>query len=275
MAGAAALVAEAAKHVGKIHEPSGGNIIHKWYNANVENLGAYNWSWCDAFVSYCASKSGNMKAVCPKGGRAYTVYHARDFQKLGQWHSGTRANVAKAKPGDIVFFDWGGSDSINNIDHVGIVVRAHSNGTVDTIEGNTSNACLRRTRSYTDIAGYGRPKYATNDEEFDDVAVEDVWKKDGILASPPWIAEKGNKSWTAESYLVWLYRNQAKQTDLLNELKAKLAAQDATVSELVKTVSALAANSADLDADALVANIKDAIAAIEIKLDVAGEDEAA
>jgi len=274
MAGAAAMLAEARKHVGKIGEPSGGNIVQKWYNANVQNLGT-DWAWCDAFVCYVASKSGNFKAVCPKGGRAYTVLHAQDFQKLGQWHKGTKDNVAACKEGDIVFFDWGGSDSIGAIDHVGIVEKNLGNGRVQTIEGNTSNACLRRTRSYTDIAGYGRPKYASNDEEFNDVAVEDVWKKDGILAAPPWIAEKGNKSWTAESYLVWLYRNQAKQTDLLNELKTKLAAQDATVSELVKTVAALAANSAELDADALVANIKDAISAIEVRLDVAGEDEAA
>src|SRR5438445_330556 len=116
MAGGQAMIKAAEADLGT-GEP---NHIQKWYNKEVQNLGTSNWAWCDAAVSYWASKSGNFKAVCPKGGRAYTVYHAQDFKALGQWHSGNKANLDKAKPGDIVFFDWGQTDNIGAIDHVGV-----------------------------------------------------------------------------------------------------------------------------------------------------------
>lgn len=117
-------------------------------------------SWCDMGVTEAARKSGNHAAVCPAGDRAYTVWHAQDFQKRGQWHSGTTANVNKARAGDIVFFDWGYSDSIGAIDHVGVVVKALGNGNVQTIECNTSDACAVKTRNASVIAGYGRPAYS-------------------------------------------------------------------------------------------------------------------
>lgn len=155
MSGAAAMIAEAKKHNG-VGEP---NAFQAWYRDR--NGGAYagNFAWCDAFVTYCSYHSGNYEAVNHGTDYAYTVAHAQRFQKAGEWHAGTKGNVAAAHPGDIVFFDWGGSDSIGNIDHVGIVIKAHSNGTVDTIEGNASDRVGLHTRSYADIAGYGRPKY--------------------------------------------------------------------------------------------------------------------
>lgn len=157
MSGAAALIAEAKKHVG-MGEP---NFVQSWYRERNGRAYAGNFAWCDAFVSYCAYVTGNHAAVCPAGDRAYTVYHAQDFQKRGQWHAGTRSNVDKAKPGDIVFFDWSGSDSIGSIDHVGIIIKPLGNGRVQTIEGNTSDKCLIKERDYSVIAGYGRPKYTT------------------------------------------------------------------------------------------------------------------
>ncbi|MWK36006.1 CHAP domain-containing protein [Actinomadura sp. J1-007] len=120
-------------------------------------------SWCDMAVTYWARHSDNADAVLPGGDRAYTVWHAQDFQKAGRWHSGTTANVNKAKPGDIVFFDWGATNSVGAIDHVGIVEKALGNGRVQTIEGNTSDACKRRVRASNVIAGYGRPAYGGND----------------------------------------------------------------------------------------------------------------
>ncbi|WP_242890305.1 peptidoglycan-binding protein [Actinomadura litoris] len=116
-------------------------------------------SWCDIAVSEWAHRSGNTAAVLLGGDRAYTVWHAEDFQKAGRWHVGTTAEVDRARPGDIVFFDWGATNSIGAIDHVGIVEKALGGGRVQTIEGNTGDACLRRVRSADVIAGYGRPKY--------------------------------------------------------------------------------------------------------------------
>jgi hypothetical protein len=43
-------------------------------------------------------------------------------------------------------------------DHVGLVEAVHSNGTITTLEGNTSDIFARRVRSSC-IVGYGRPAY--------------------------------------------------------------------------------------------------------------------
>src|SRR5206468_3792240 len=49
---------------------------------------------------------------------------------------------------------------IENIDHVGLIEAVHSNGTITTLEGNTSDAFLRRVRNGSVVVGYGRPVYA-------------------------------------------------------------------------------------------------------------------
>lgn len=156
---AAGMLAEARKSLGMSGRP---NTITKEYAARHgdEFLKA---SWCDMAVTYWARHSGNASAVLLGGDRAYTVWHAEDFQKAGRWHAGTTAQVDAAKPGDIVFFDWGTSNSISAIDHVGVVEKALGGGRVQTIEGNTSDACKRRVRGADVIAGYGRPDYSGDD----------------------------------------------------------------------------------------------------------------
>ncbi|MER6812400.1 peptidoglycan-binding protein [Spirillospora sp. NPDC000708] len=156
---AASMLAEARKSLGMSGRP---NTITKEYAARHgdEFLKA---SWCDMAITYWARHSGNADAVLLGGDRAYTVWHAEDFQKAGRWHAGTAARVDAAKPGDIVFFDWGASNSISAIDHVGVVEKALGGGRVQTIEGNTSDACKRRVRGADVIAGYGRPDYNGDD----------------------------------------------------------------------------------------------------------------
>lgn len=156
---AASMLAEARKSLGMSGRP---NTITKEYAARHgdEFLKA---SWCDMAITYWARHSGNANAVLLGGDRAYTVWHAEDFQKAGRWHAGTTARVDAAKPGDIVFFDWGASNSISAIDHVGVVEKALGDGRVQTIEGNTSDACKRRVRGADVIAGYGRPDYNGDD----------------------------------------------------------------------------------------------------------------
>ncbi|MGI5323458.1 peptidoglycan-binding protein [Actinomadura nitritigenes] len=156
---AAGMLAEARKSLGMSGRP---NTITKEYAARHgdEFLKA---SWCDMAITYWARHSGNADAVLLGGDRAYTVWHAEDFQKAGRWHAGTTAQVDAAKPGDIVFFDWGASNSISAIDHVGVVEKALGGGRVQTIEGNTSDACKRRVRGADVIAGYGRPDYNGDD----------------------------------------------------------------------------------------------------------------
>ncbi|WP_242892398.1 peptidoglycan-binding protein [Actinomadura litoris] len=158
MGTAAGMLSEARRSLGLSGRP---NYITRDYASRHGNdfLAA---SWCDMAITYWARHSGNTVAVLPGGDRAYTVWHATDFQNAGRWHTGTTAEVDRAKPGDIVFFDWGATNSIGAIDHVGVVEKALGGGRLQTIEANTSNACMRRVRSSAVIAGYGRPAYTSS-----------------------------------------------------------------------------------------------------------------
>ena len=73
---------------------------------------------------------------------AYTVFHAQEFDRRGRWKYGTNG----IQPGDVIFFNWGaGGRSIPHTDHVGVVEKVLSAGRVQTIEGNTGDALLRRS----------------------------------------------------------------------------------------------------------------------------------
>lgn len=135
------------------HETNGNNVnfITSWYGEDGQ-------PWCDMTVSYAAYHSNNVDAVCFGYKHDYTVEHAQTFANHGQWHT----DVAGIQRGDIVFFDWAGSNSISAIDHVGVVESVDPDGTVHTIEGNIDNVCKRMLRYSDFIAGYGRPHYATD-----------------------------------------------------------------------------------------------------------------
>jgi LysM repeat protein len=130
------------------------NAIQSWYRERNGSAYAYNFPWCNATITRAAVESGEYEAVCFGTDYAYTVAHAQRFKSAGQWHAGAKG----IKRGDIVFFDWSGTNEIGKIDHVGIVTSV-SGSLVYTIEGNTANICARRVRTEADIAGYGRPKY--------------------------------------------------------------------------------------------------------------------
>lgn len=139
------------------------NAIHRWYAArNGDEFGHGSTPWCQMTVTWAAWLSGNYDAVCPRGDRAYTVYGAEDGEWLGRWHAGTVANIKKyAEPGAVVYFDWGGTNTLSKVDHVGVVEKVLEDGRVQTIEGNTADACKRRVRGADVIAGFWLPKYQT------------------------------------------------------------------------------------------------------------------
>jgi peptidoglycan hydrolase-like protein with peptidoglycan-binding domain len=153
---AATMLAEARKWLGTTGRP---NALTRAYAARNGPEFA-DTAWCDIAVTEWARRSGNAAAVLPHGDRAYTVFHAQDGQGLGLWHTGTSAHVkAYAKPGAVIFFDWGGTDGISAIDHVGLVEVNLGDGRVQTIEANTGDACLRRVRRWDVIAGFWNPIY--------------------------------------------------------------------------------------------------------------------
>lgn len=130
------------------------NTATRWY---ADRNGSYYRTapWCNMTITWAAYHSGNYGAVCFSRDYAYTVYHAQRFQAAGQWH----VDTGGIRRGDIVFFDWQGSNHVGNIDHIGIVTDVNGRDVL-TVEGNTEGRCARRVRRAEEIVGYGRPAYA-------------------------------------------------------------------------------------------------------------------
>jgi hypothetical protein len=124
----------------------------------------YNFQpWCGSFVNWIFNFTGTgaePSVVWTPGG-------AQAYQKLGRW---IPRNSPDVRPGDVVFFDWGGSQLTGAVDHVALVEAPLSDGRIQTIEGNTSpgeggsqsngGGCWRRIRPRGVIAGFGRPNYS-------------------------------------------------------------------------------------------------------------------
>ena len=141
------MIAQARKLLGTRESPPGSNhnFITSWYG--------FDGPWCEMTISYVAAHSDNLSAVLGK--YAWTVGRAQALKDAGRWHYG----LGGVRPGDIVYFDWSGGGRISGIDHVGLVEAVNSNGTITTLEGNTSNVMMRRVRRAS-IVGYGRPRYS-------------------------------------------------------------------------------------------------------------------
>ena len=151
-----------------------------WYKFNVDESVSVNDPFCAMFVSWCADRIGLWKNDFPI--HAYTPSGAKWFKDRGLWRDGTKGIAA----GDIVYFDF--PDNINRIQHVGIVESVVGNGSIITIEGNTSSTVngsqhngrtvARKVRGPY-IVGYGRPNYSdryvvSEPRETNTVKVENV-----------------------------------------------------------------------------------------------------
>jgi len=138
------IVQVAKQQIGNV----GGQPYWSWYGftSRVE--------WCACFVSWCANQCNYIEeGIIPKFA-SVNVEGVPWFKTCGLWQEG--GYIPKA--GDIIFFDW---DNDEEADHTGIVEKAE-NGTVYTIEGNTSgDSCKEKEYSInsTMILGYGTPMY--------------------------------------------------------------------------------------------------------------------
>jgi hypothetical protein len=124
--------------------------------------------WCGSFLMWCANEIGFKKMP----NLVYTPAGAEAFKGVGAW---SNAETAKPEVGDIVFFSFSGK----GIEHVGVVIRDAGDGTITTVEGNTTpdkkkgsedngGECCMKVRAFkTDnsrklpvfVVGFGRPKW--------------------------------------------------------------------------------------------------------------------
>jgi hypothetical protein len=265
MTGARAMLAEARADLGMSGRP---NEITRWYakRNGAEFLSA---PWCDQAITHWAHLAGVAYAVLPAGDRAYTVWHAQDGQRLGRWEVGTPTNIREnAKPGAIVFFDWGGTNDIAHIDHVGIVEVNLGDGRVQTIEANTGDAVKRRVRGPEVIAGFWNPGYQEEGDVTGDAIYKAVWEQDRM---PVPYGSEGNPEWKPRSVLV---DHGVKLRQVLTLLGQSLALQEAQGVAIRELTAAIAASQAGpVDVEALVSRIEQAIRGVRVRLDV--EDPAA
>ncbi|MFL5320098.1 MAG: peptidoglycan-binding protein [Myxococcaceae bacterium] len=105
--------------------------------------------WCADFVSYVSTQSGKPLNF------ASTQALEAHFKQTGTWKG--RSNP---QPGDIVIFDF---NHDGRADHTGFVERVNPDGSLTTLEGNTSNpngpgqGVFRKHRTTGTVLGYGTP----------------------------------------------------------------------------------------------------------------------
>jgi LysM repeat protein len=135
----------ARNQLGTIENGSGDTLYSDWYGLSSE-------SWCDMFVSWVGSTAGASGVI---GHFAYCPSHVNWFKGRGQWGKTPRV-------GAVVFFDWNGD---GEADHVGLVETINADGSIGTIEGNSTNpnggryGVFRHTEWPRYILGYGYPAY--------------------------------------------------------------------------------------------------------------------
>ena len=135
-----------------------------WYYGHVVSGDCYHW--CAVFVCWVFNQLGALSSLL-YGKNASCGYMAKAFQDHGKLI--VPKSIKDVKVGDVVFFHWSSERStlvpgtyVSH--HVGIVTKVNSNGTIDTIEGNTVDSVNGQvaalTRSLSVVSCLGRPAYA-------------------------------------------------------------------------------------------------------------------
>ncbi len=132
------IVSIAQSYVGKLNESDG---------SYLEVTGGRSEAWCADFVTYVVTKA------CEATGTDLNGFGSPSVSTLQAWgqanncygditsmSSSERAAwiVENVTPGDVMI------QKSNGASHTGIVTKVYSDGSFDTIEGNTSDQCLAR-----------------------------------------------------------------------------------------------------------------------------------
>jgi hypothetical protein len=131
-AGQRALAAAQAE-VGVAEQPPGSNDGPRIAEYRAATAGSGVGPWCAYFTSWCASQAGAPLGEVGQGFGSVDAVYA--------WAQRTGRAVpagpgVSPSPGDLIV--WGGR-------HIGIVESVDPDGSIHTIEGNSSNAVSRRT----------------------------------------------------------------------------------------------------------------------------------
>ena len=130
---AARMLQLAAAEVGQGEQPPGTNDSARISQYRTATAGSGVGPWCAYFTSWVAQQAGVPLGEVGQGfGSVEGV--AGWAQRTGRWTPA--APGIAPQPGDLIV--WGGR-------HIGIVESVGPDGSISTIEGNSSNAVSRRT----------------------------------------------------------------------------------------------------------------------------------
>jgi hypothetical protein len=128
-----AIVNLVSKEVGVAEQPPGSNDSPRIAQYRQATAGSGVGPWCAYFTSWAARESGVPLGDNGQGfGRVDDVYAWA--QKAGKAIPNTGADV-KPQPGDLIVWD----------EHIGVVESVGTDGTINTIEGNSSDQVSRRS----------------------------------------------------------------------------------------------------------------------------------
>ena len=162
----------------------GGNVVRKWYNEKVANIGNYNWPWCAAGISYCAHKVGIAENIIKPTASAPQMM--RNFQGMNRFK---KRGTYTPKAGDIIVFKWI-YNTTSIASHVGIVENVKNNyvNTIEFNSGTLSDGAVTRCKYHIDntvIVGYCVPDFKKSLITI---------KKDGYIRENAWIDPEYNTS---------------------------------------------------------------------------------
>lgn len=142
--GAGAIVAAAQAEVGEKEQPPGSNDSARITQYRTAVPGSVVGPWCAYFASWASAQAGT-----PLGDRGQGFARVDDVWAWGQRTGRTLPASSTPQPGDLIIWD----------EHMGIVEKALPDGSIQTIEGNSSDQVSRRVhRPGGDGAvGYVRP----------------------------------------------------------------------------------------------------------------------
>jgi cell wall-associated NlpC family hydrolase len=134
----AQIAALATTELGVAEQPPGSNDGARIAQYRTATAGSGVGPWCAYFTSWVAAQAG--VPVGPDGrGIGYVPTVKQWAEQTGRY---IPAGSAPARVGDLVVFDRGG-DGV--LDHIGVVTGTSPDGSIRTVEGNSSDRVSART----------------------------------------------------------------------------------------------------------------------------------
>lgn len=165
MAKASEVMKLAKSYVGTKESPAySNNVIFNthYYGREVRDGNGASYPWCVTFV-WDIFRMAGASELFYDGKKTAWCDAVRDWAKA----RGLVVSKSEGKHGDLVLFDWNNNYSA---DHIGFIDCKNSNGTYQTVEGNTSagnnsngGEVQIRTRYQSEIMMIIRPKYESEE----------------------------------------------------------------------------------------------------------------